>query len=267
MHSPVKNRELISSNGDRSSTQSIHQFSEDDNFDGKNEYFENDLLSPNAKSPHEESSQNSKPRYSFITMISKAILSKKNRKMVLQDIYQYIMNTFPFYNNKEKAWRNSVRHNLSINECFIKMGRSGNGKGNFWSIHPAYIDDFIKGDFRLRQARHRTRQKMVRGPSRYNCWNLPLTRLPNALYQSLLDRPIMHDSYESQQRWPSLGHEMNLSIGELSKRDNIFLPFADYEKLKKPFEYEQHFLQFNSPYERYKTSVFDVFPNYCQYKQ
>lgn len=41
MHSPVKNRELISSNGDRSSTQSIHHFSEDDNFDGKNEYFEN----------------------------------------------------------------------------------------------------------------------------------------------------------------------------------------------------------------------------------
>uniref|UniRef100_A0A8C2TBT7 Fork-head domain-containing protein n=1 Tax=Coturnix japonica TaxID=93934 RepID=A0A8C2TBT7_COTJA len=45
------------------------------------------------------------------------------------------------------GWRNSVRHNLSLNECFVKAGRSDNGKGHFWAIHPANMEDFAKGDY------------------------------------------------------------------------------------------------------------------------
>ena len=48
--------------------------------------------------------------------------------MVLSDIYQYIMENFCYYDNQDRAWRNSVRHNLSLNECFIKAGRAENGK-------------------------------------------------------------------------------------------------------------------------------------------
>ncbi|KAH3830194.1 hypothetical protein DPMN_103433 [Dreissena polymorpha] len=59
-----------------------------------------------------------------------AILSVPERKMLLCDIYQYIMDTFEYYNNEEKPWRNSIRHNLSLNECFIKAGRSDNGTRN-----------------------------------------------------------------------------------------------------------------------------------------
>ena len=98
-----------------------------------------------------------KPVHSYIALISKAILSHPEKRMVLSDIYQYIMDNFPYYNNGEKAWRNSIRHNLSLNECFIKVGRADNGKGNYWSIHPSCIDDFAKGDYRRRQARRRAR--------------------------------------------------------------------------------------------------------------
>ncbi|CAH1781837.1 unnamed protein product, partial [Owenia fusiformis] len=56
-----------------------------------------------------------------------------------------------------RAWRNSIRHNLSLNECFIKAGRADSGKGNYWSIHPACIEDFSKGDYRKRNARRRNR--------------------------------------------------------------------------------------------------------------
>ena len=80
--------------------------------------------------------------------------------MLLSDIYQYIMDNFPYYNNNEKSWRNSIRHNLSINECFIKNGRADNGKSNYWSIHPACESDFAKGDYRRRQARRRARKSM-----------------------------------------------------------------------------------------------------------
>ena len=102
-------------------------------------------------------SEDGKPVHSYIALISKAILSHPEKKMVLSDIYQFIMENFSYYNNDEKAWRNSIRHNLSLNECFIKVGRAENGKGNYWSIHPSCVDDFAKGDYRRRQARRRAR--------------------------------------------------------------------------------------------------------------
>ncbi|XP_064609610.1 forkhead box protein E4-like [Liolophura sinensis] len=116
-----------------------------------------------------------KPAHSYIALISMAILSSNEKRMVLGEIYEFIMKRFPYYNNKQKAWRNSIRHNLSINECFIKNGRADNGKGNYWSIHPACVEDFSKGDFRRRQARRRAR-KSVKNVNRdqfnateYNC--------------------------------------------------------------------------------------------------
>ena len=47
---------------------------------------------------------------------------------------------------------------MSLNECFIKAGRSENGKGNYWAIHPANLEDFANGDFRRRRARRRVRR-------------------------------------------------------------------------------------------------------------
>ena len=111
----------------------------------------------NKNEVDEPRSEDGKPVHSYIALISKAILSHPEKKMVLSDIYQFIMGNFPYYNNDEKAWRNSIRHNLSLNECFIKVGRAENGKGNYWSIHPSCIDDFSKGDYRRRQARRRAR--------------------------------------------------------------------------------------------------------------
>ena len=57
-----------------------------------------------------------------------------------------------------KAWRNSVRHNLSLNECFVKQERVGRGKGHYWAIHPACLQAFLRGDFRRRQARRRAKK-------------------------------------------------------------------------------------------------------------
>jgi len=77
---------------------------------------------------------------SYIALISMAILGSPNRRLVLSDIYRSLSVMIPSrYNNTSRAWRNSIRHNLSLNECFIKAGRSPNGKGMLMSYSLVYL--------------------------------------------------------------------------------------------------------------------------------
>ncbi|XP_077995117.1 forkhead box protein E1-like [Glandiceps talaboti] len=170
-----------------------------------------DIGSPSSLSGRNSPGDNKKPGESYIALIAKAILSSRERKLLLCDIYQYIMDNHPFYRNNDKSWRNSIRHNLSLNECFIKNGRSSDGRGNFWSIHPANLEDFVKGDFRRRKARRRVRQcydlvsSMYRyqphpyvayGPSAY----VPMTA--SSLPYSYLSHPGFNPAFTTQSPYP-----------------------------------------------------------------
>lgn len=71
--------------------------------------------------------------------------------MCLSDIYAYIGERHAYFASgagARKPWRNAVRHNLSINECFVKRDKTPNGRGHFWAVHPACLDAFLRGDFR-----------------------------------------------------------------------------------------------------------------------
>ena len=94
-----------------------------------------------------------KPTQSYIGLIGKAILSSPQQKLVLGDIYNYILTNYPYFGNKGPGWRNSIRHNLSLNDCFVKLGRSPNGKGHFWAINPLHYEDFSRGDLGYKRKR------------------------------------------------------------------------------------------------------------------
>ena len=101
-------------------------------------------------------SEEEKPSHSYIGLIAEAILSSPEEKLILSDIYNYILSHYHYFRNKGTGWRNSIRHNLSLNDCFMKAGRSPNGKGHFWAINPLYYDDFRRGDFRRRRTQKRS---------------------------------------------------------------------------------------------------------------
>ena len=93
-----------------------------------------------------------KPPQTYIGLIAEAILSSPEKKLVLGDICSYILTRYPYFRTKGSGWRNSIRHNLSLNDCFIKAGRNPHGKGHFWTISPIYYDDFLHGDYSRRRA-------------------------------------------------------------------------------------------------------------------
>jgi hypothetical protein len=75
--------------------------------------------------------RNDKPPFSYIALIVMAIQSVPNKKMTLNEIYQYLQCNFPFFQNEYQGWKNSVRHNLSLNECFLKLPKAMGKPGIF----------------------------------------------------------------------------------------------------------------------------------------
>ncbi|KAK2840030.1 hypothetical protein Q5P01_013770 [Channa striata] len=94
-----------------------------------------------------------KPPYTYATLICMAMKASKKTKITLSCIYKWITDNFSYYRHADPTWQNSIRTNLSLNKCFIKVPRQKDepGKGCFWKIDPQYAERLLSAAYKKTQ--------------------------------------------------------------------------------------------------------------------
>uniref|UniRef100_A0A7E4W3R1 Fork-head domain-containing protein n=1 Tax=Panagrellus redivivus TaxID=6233 RepID=A0A7E4W3R1_PANRE len=81
-----------------------------------------------------------RPCLSYKDLIIEAIESSAEKRLKLSEIYQVIRILHPYYRKRadQWGWQNSIRHNLSLHDCFVKLPlkqTSASGVvGHFWTV-------------------------------------------------------------------------------------------------------------------------------------
>ncbi|KAK7882090.1 hypothetical protein WMY93_028264 [Mugilogobius chulae] len=103
----------------------------------------------------ENAPQFPKPIYSYSILIFLALKNSKSGSLPVSEIYSFMTEHFPYFKTAPDGWKNSVRHNLSLNKCFEKVeNKNGNSsrKGCLWALNPAKVD-------KMQEELHKWRRK------------------------------------------------------------------------------------------------------------
>ncbi|KAG8721188.1 hypothetical protein FRC08_015301 [Ceratobasidium sp. 394] len=121
---------------------------------------------PNDLSALADAHPGQKPPYPYSTIIRYAIQGSPRQRLTLSELYETMEARFPWFKTAGSGWKNSVRHNLSLNRCFEKVPRpiTEPGKGSYWTVNL----NGPEGTRRVRKRRSKKAKAEAEGSSHDN---------------------------------------------------------------------------------------------------
>uniref|UniRef100_A0A1I8I5J8 Fork-head domain-containing protein n=1 Tax=Macrostomum lignano TaxID=282301 RepID=A0A1I8I5J8_9PLAT len=89
------------------------------------------LAEKQAKNREFYNRSDTRPPFTYASLIRQAIIESINRQLTLNEIYIWFQRNFAFFRRNEATWKNAVRHNLSLHKCFTRVE---NVKGAVWTV-------------------------------------------------------------------------------------------------------------------------------------
>ncbi|VDL78282.1 unnamed protein product [Nippostrongylus brasiliensis] len=111
-----------------------------------------------------------KPGWSYSNLIALALKNSDTGQLTVAEIYSFMLEHFPYFRTAPNGWKNSVRHNLSLNKCFRKVEVDDDipalhqtRKSCLWMINPERLD---KVEQDIRKWRERNPSSVTEGMAR-----------------------------------------------------------------------------------------------------
>ncbi|XP_057373821.1 forkhead box protein O-like [Daphnia carinata] len=94
-----------------------------------------------AAAKKNSSRRNAWGNMSYADLITQAIQSSPDKRLTLSQIYDWMVQNVPYFkdkgdSNSSAGWKNSIRHNLSLHNRFMRVQNEGTGKSSWWMINP-----------------------------------------------------------------------------------------------------------------------------------
>jgi len=127
----------FSNNHQTSCDEENDQFGDDLSPGGDNDMGEN---TPGS-SKKSTTRRNAWGNLSYADLITQAILSSPDQRLTLSQVYEFMISNIPYFSDKGESnssagWKNSIRHNLSLHNRFMRIQNEGAGKSSWWVINP-----------------------------------------------------------------------------------------------------------------------------------
>ncbi|ORX62600.1 hypothetical protein DM01DRAFT_1314092 [Hesseltinella vesiculosa] len=216
-----------------------------------------------------EKNTQGKPPYSYATLIRYAIENSPEQKLTLNDIYNWVLEHYSYYKTAGTGWKNSIRHNLSLNKSFVRVPRPINepGKGSYWIIdyNAAENEQRAKQPYRGRSNRAasdaaihthskpngQAQRRHSMNPNASNQKTLPAS---TSLNPNTISHLAHHQHHTPGQNIHPLSHATSLGLSHPSSVSYVPHPPATSVAMATGQDYMYYNQQYHQPYIQHHTT-------------